>query len=115
MAVIAQTDTRAQIGAFALTPTVLGASDTLPYDGKKRQALILLNTTAGSLTATLDGADGTTVMIDGLGNPSVAAGLAIAVPAGELRMVILPTIRYYLQGPVTVAGAAGLKAVVIDL
>ena len=115
MAVIAETDSRAQIGAFALTPTVLGASDTLPYDGTKRQALMLLNTTVGALTATLDGADGTTVAIEGVGNVNVAAGLAIPVPAGELRMVILPTVRHYLRGVVTVTGAAGLKAVVINL
>jgi len=115
MAVIAESESRGQIGAFALTATVLGASDTLPYDATKRQALLLLNTTAGSLTATIDGADGTNVAIDGIGNVAVSAGLAIAVPAGELRMVVLPTVRHYLQGVVAVTGAAGLKAIVVAL
>lgn len=115
MAVIAETDSRSALGAMAVTLTVLGASDTLPYDATKRQALLLQNTGGSPLTVTIDGADGTTVPVDGVGNVTVSAGLAVAVPAGEVRLIILPTIRHYLQGVVTLTGASGLRAAVIAL
>jgi len=115
MAVIAETDSRGAVGVIALTPTVLGASDTLPYDATKRQALLLLNVTGGSLTALIDGADGTTVTVEGVGTVTVSGGLSVVVAASDLKMIILPTIRHYLQGVVTVTGASGMKAVLIDL
>jgi hypothetical protein len=115
MAVIAETDSRGAIGAIALTLTTLGASDTLPYDATKRQALLLQNTSGSSMTVTIDGADGTNVPIDGIGNVTVSAGLNVVVPAGEVRLIVLPTIRHYLQGVVTTSGASGMRAAVITL
>lgn len=115
MAVIASTSLKGVLGAQTLTVTTLGASDTLPYDANKKQALLLLNQTAGSLTATIDGDGGTTIPVDGLGSVNVAAGLQIVVAASEVRMVMLNTIRHYCQGVVTVTGASGLKAVIVEV
>lgn len=100
----------AQVGAFSVTETTLTSSDTLTFAPAQKQLLVLRNDTGGSLTATIDGDAGTTVAVDGLGSVSVASGLAIAVPAGQIRAVVLSTIRHYLAGNVAVTGGTGLKA-----
>lgn len=102
-------------GAFTATGTVLSADDTITFDAKRRQVLVLTNTTAGALTATLDGDGGTTVNATGVGSVSVAAGLAIAVPAGASKAVVLSTVSAYCQGVVHLTGGAGLTAQVINL
>lgn len=114
MAAISSIDA-SQAGAFAAAITTLSASDTITFDPTKKQLLVLTNTTGGALTATIDGADGTTVAVEGIGNVSVASGLAIAVPAGESRAVVLSTIRYYCQGVVAITGASTLKAQLFNL
>lgn len=113
MALLTTTKTRV-IGVQPLVTQTLTASDTIPIDFTKRQLLILQNTTAGALTATIDGADGNTVLKDGVGSINVAAGLAIAIPAGESRFVPLASIRDYCQGVVSITGGTGLKAVIFE-
>lgn len=102
-------------GAFTATGTVLSADDTITFDAKRRQLLVLTNTTAGTLTATLDGSTGTTVSVNGIGSVSVASGLAIEVAAGVSKAVVLSTVAYYCQGVVHLTGGAGLTAQVINL
>ena len=114
MAAIASINAR-QAGAFSAPISTLSSSDTITFDGGKLQLLVFRNTTAGSLTATIDGADGTTVAVPGIGSVSVASGLAIVVPAGESRAVVLSTIRHYCQGVVTITGAATMTAQLFDL
>lgn len=113
MAAIASTE--AGNGAFTATGTVLSADDTITVDAKRRQLLVLTNTTAGALTATIDGDAGTTVQATGVGSVSVAAGLAIAVPAGASKAVVLSTVSAYCQGVVHLTGGAGLTAQLINL
>ena len=114
MAALTQTDGRV-VGAFAVTEQTLTASDTLTFTPARKQLLVLRNDTAGSLTATIDGADGTTVSVPGVGSVSVASGLAIAVPANSVRAVVLSTISSYLQGVVAVTGGTGIKAQLVGL
>lgn len=114
MAAIASINARQQ-GAFAAAPTVLSADDTIAYDATRSQMLVLRNPTGGALTATVDGAGGTTVAVPGLGSVSVAAGYAIAVPAGATRVVKLGTISAYCEGVVHLTGGAGIEAMVFDL
>lgn len=104
-----------QNGAFAAAITTLSADDTITFDATKKQLLVLTNTTGGSLTCTIDGDAGTSVAVPGLGSVSVAGGLAIAVPAGESRAVVLSTVRHYCQGVVHLLGAATLKAQLFNL
>lgn len=104
----------AQAGAFTATISTLSADDTITFDAKKKQLLVLRNTTGGSLTATIDGSTGTTVSVPGIGSVSVSAGLAIAVPAGESRAVVLGTVKHYCQGVVHITGAATLTAQLFD-
>lgn len=104
-----------QVGAFVANQSTLSADDTITIDANKKQLLVLTNTTGGALTCTIDGDGGTSVSIPGLGSVSVAAGLAIAVPAGESRAVVLSTVRYYCQGVVHLLGAATLKAQLFNL
>lgn len=114
MATIASTNSR-QIGVFTPTTTTLTSSDVLPYDSAKAQLLVLFNPTGSTVTATIDGADGTNVTVDGLGSVSVSAGLSVAVPTNETRMVRLNSIRSYLQGVVAVTGGTGLRAQLLEL
>jgi len=114
MAALTQTN-GSVVGAFTVTEQTLTASDTLTFTPARKQLLVLRNDTAGSLTATIDGADGTTVSVPGVGSVSVASGLAIAVPANSVRAVVLSTISAYLQGVVSVTGGAGIKAQLFGL
>ena len=104
----------AGIGAFAAAETVLSASDTITFTPAAKQLLTLRNTTASPVIVTLDGADGTTVAVDGIGTVSVAAGLAITVPATNSVAVVLSTVRNYCQGVVTLSGGVGVSARVIN-
>lgn len=104
-----------QVGAFAAAITTLSADDTITFDPTKKQLLVLRNTTAGSLTVTLDGADGTTVVVPGIGSVSVAAGLPIVVGIGLSVAVVLSTVSAYCQGVVHLTGASGLTAQLFDL
>ena len=60
MAAIASINASGVVGAFDCTESTLSASDTITIAPGKCQLLVLRNATAGSLTATIDGADGTT-------------------------------------------------------
>lgn len=114
MAAIASINGRQQ-GAFAAAPTVLTADDTIAFDIKRRQLLVLRNPTGASVTATVDGAGATTAAVSGLGSVNVAGGYAIPVPAGATRSVVLGTISLYCVGAVHITGGAGLEATVYDL
>jgi len=114
MAAIASINASA-LGAFAAAITTLSADDTITYTPSKKQLLVLRNTTGGALTATIDGSTGTTVNFPGAPGVSVAAGYAIAVPAGESRAVILGTVSAYCSGVVHITGAATLTAQLFDI
>lgn len=102
-------------GSFTAALTTLTASDTITFDPRKRQLLVLRNPTGGSLTLNIDGDGGTTVTFPGLPNVSVASGFSIVVPASESRAVVLSTIAAYCQGVVTLTGASGLVVQLFDL
>lgn len=114
MAAIASIDAT-QVGAFTAAITTLSADDTITFDAKKKQLLVLRNTTGGALTATIDGSTGTTVSVPGIGSVDVSGGLAIAVPAGTSKAVLLSTVKHYCQGVVHITGAATLTAQLFDL
>lgn len=111
MAIIAQNNT-AVLGPFSITETTLTASDSLSYTAGQGQLLKLRNTTGSPVVVTIDGADGTTVAVPGAGAAtfSVAAGLAITVPANGTQAVKLDTIALYLKGAVAVTGGTGVVA-----
>lgn len=104
-----------QIGPFAAAISTLSADDTITFDNKKKQLLVLTNTSGGSLTATIDGSAGTTVDAPGVGSVDVSAGKAIVVANGLSVAVVLNTISAYCQGVVHITGASGLKAQLFDL
>lgn len=104
-----------QKGAFAAALTTLSADDTITFNSGKKQLLVLRNPTGGSITATIDGAGGTTIAVDGIGNVSVAGGLAIPVGAGLSVAVVLSTIRHYCQGVVHITGGTDLIAQLFDM
>jgi hypothetical protein len=104
-----------QIGPFASAQVTLSADDTLTFNSKRKQLLVLTNTTAGSLTATIDGSTSTTVSVPRVGSVDVSAGKAIIVGAGLSVSVALHTISAYCQGVVHITGAATLKAQLFDI
>lgn len=104
-----------QVGSFAAPITTLSADDTITFNAKKKQLLVLTNTTGGSLTATIDGNGGTTVNVPGVGSVDVTGGKAIVVGAGLSVAVMLSSISAYCQGVVHITGAATLKAQLFDI
>ena len=104
------------LGVFAAPKTILTASDTLSFVGSADQELILYNATASAVVVTLDGANGTTVVIPGTGGvtASVASGLAVTVPANDFQIVRLQNVSAYLQGAVAVTGGVGVVACIIQ-
>ena len=102
-------------GAFAAALTTLSSSDTITFDARKKQLLVVRNPTGGSLTLKIDGDGGTTVTHPGLPAVSVSGGYDIIIPAGESRAVVLSTIAAYCQGVVTLSGAATAVAQLFDL
>ncbi|WAC75366.1 hypothetical protein OU995_11970 [Roseateles sp. SL47] len=115
MAAIASIDTRSQLGAFAATPVVMTASDTITFNSTAKQLLVLRNGTAGALTPKIDGDGGTTVNVQGLGVVDVSAGYTLSLAVGETKAVILSTIAHYCKGVVTITGATGVSAQLFDL
>lgn len=96
-------------GQRALVETTLGASNVFTYVPGGGQILILRNATAGVLTPILDGADGTTIPVAGIGNVDVSAGYSVgAIAAGAARAIPLDTISAYLQGVINISGGTGL-------
>ncbi len=111
MATIAQNSVRSQSGAFLVSQTTLGASDTLSYDAGKGQLLVLNNPTGGSLTVNIDGASATTILPEGYGATlDVSTGYNITIAAGATKAVVLDKISAYLKGTIAITGAAGVVA-----
>lgn len=94
-------------GPFTAALTTLTSSDTITYNAGRKQLLVVRNPTGGTLNLNIDGADGTTVNVPGIGSVSVASGLTIAIPTLEVRAVVLSTISEYLKGVVTLTGGTG--------
>lgn len=103
-----------QAGVFSSPISTLTADDIITFKPSRKQMLLLTNTTAGALNVTIDGDGATTVAVPGLGNVSVAAGLAIPLAAGESKAVVLSTINAYCKGVVHLLGGAGIKAQLFD-
>jgi hypothetical protein len=105
----------AGIGVFAAAETAMSASDTITFSPSARQLLTLRNTTASPVVVTIDGNAGTTVAVAGVGNVSVASGLAVTVPASDSVGIVLSTIAEYCRGSVVLTGGVGVSARVINL
>lgn len=114
MAAIASINAR-PAGSFTAALTTLTASDTITFDPRFKQLLVVRNPTAGSLTLKIDGDGGTTVTKPGVGPVTVSGGYDIVIPAGESRAVVLGTISDYCQGVVTLTGAATCIAQLFNL
>jgi len=98
-------------GARAVALTTLTTSDTFVYLPAQGQILTLRNATVGALTPTIDGADGTTVPVAGIGLVNVAPGLVLAsIAAGTAVAIPLDSVSAYLQGVITVTGGLGIVA-----
>jgi hypothetical protein len=112
MAAITQTNATTDSNVpVTLSRLALSASDTLTYIPGARQMLVLYNTTASLVTATIVGSGATTISPAGYGGTiSVAAGKAIAVPANGTVLVDLDDISAYLIGSITITGGTGLTA-----
>lgn len=114
MAAIAAIDAR-QSGSFAAALTTLTSSDTLTFDTRFKQLLVIRNPTGGSLTLKIDGDGNTVVTKPGVGAVNVAGGYDIVVGAGLSVAVVLSSIRDYCAGVVTLTGAASCVVQLFNL
>ena len=111
MAVITQTSALDGGTAVTLSRTILSASDSLAYIPGAKQALVLFNTTASLVTATIIGSGATTISPAGYGGTiSVASGKPVAVPASSTVLVDLDDLSAFLVGTVSITGGVGLTA-----
>lgn len=101
-------------GQRAVVETTLTASNSFVYVPGAGQELILRNPTAGAISCVIDGADGTVVPVQGVGNVDVSGGYTVgSIPAGAVRYIPLDTIAAYLQGAVSITGS-GLVAILMS-
>lgn len=113
------TITKRSANPHSVTVTALGASDTLAYVPRKNMELLLENTTASPVTATIDGDDASaTFPVPGTGGMTVdlSVGKAVQVPGviGATVRVPLDSMTNFLQGDVVVTGGTGLTARVLS-
>jgi hypothetical protein len=100
---------------LTLVPTALEYADPLTYKHRRKQILILENTTGGSLTATIFGTEAVETYPDRLGKAiPLTAGYPITVAAGSSKAIDLESIADYFVGPTLVVGATGLTAFLIE-
>lgn len=100
--------------ATIVSVTTLSASDDFVFDSAAGQILVLDNVSGGLLNITIDGADGTTISVDGLDPVDVSGGFAIALADTEVRAIKLGGIRSYLQGSITISGGLNAKGYIIQ-
>ncbi len=112
MATLTQSSTGGP-NARTITPQTLTSSDTFTYLPGVRQRLIFMNTTAGSITATITGSTATSIFAPGGGSVNYATGLAVVVPAGAARLVDCDNIANYLVGVIAITGGTGLTALLL--
>lgn len=98
-------------GAREITPTTLSSSDTLTYRPGKGQVLTVINASGGPLTLNIDGDGQDDFIAAGYGTVDVSGGLDITIPDGDYYAVPLDTISQFLQGTVTLTGAATAVAI----
>lgn len=103
-------------GWKVMTPIVLGASDTLVYDATKDPTLVLVNNTVGALTPLIDGDEAPTALaVSGAKSVDLSAGVVSAsVPAGDAVALRLRDIFQYLKGTITITGADGMDAYLLE-
>lgn len=113
------TITKRSANPHSVTVTTLSASDTLAYEARKNMELLLENTTASPVTATIDGSAASAAFpIPGTGGMTVdlSSGKAIQVPGvvGATVRVPLDSLSNFLQGNIVVTGGVGLTARVLS-
>lgn len=114
MAAVTATSVRGD-GVKTVVTTTLGSSDTLTYRPSFNPILILTNETGGALTPKIDGADGSTVPVAGVGNIDVSAGYTFAsIANGGTVAINLSSIAAFLKGVITITGGSGIKAKLLE-
>jgi len=102
-----------------ITPTelTLTAADTIVWNARKPNAvLVLRNPTGAGISPTITGSlASASIPVKGYGNVSAAAGLALgAIPAGVTRYLPLDSRKEFLQGVISITGGAGLIATLLQ-
>lgn len=112
MATIAKTSMNGS-GDRAITETTMTSADTFVFDQGENAVLYVRNSSGGNLTINIDGADGTTVPVSGVGDVSVASGFSFTVNNNTTRAIPLNSIRAYLQGTIAVTGGTAAVASIL--
>lgn len=114
MAAISAINARAA-GSFAAAISTLTSSDTITFDTRFKQLMVVRNATGSSVTLKIDGDGGTTVTKPGVGSVTVSGGYDIVIADGASAAVVLNTISDYCQGVVTLTGASGATLQLFNL
>ena len=102
-------------GSRTVTENTLTASDTFTYLRGTGQMLLIRNNTAGSITVTIDGADGVATAFPGIPSVPIQNGIALAaMGVGVVRIVELDKVWPYLQGVIAMTGGSGATAILLN-
>ncbi len=102
-------------GSRAVTETTMTASDTFTYVPNTGQILIIRNTSGGSITPNIDGADGAATPYPGVPSVVINSGFfSSSQAAGVTRVIMLDSIFAYLQGVINVTGCSGATAILLN-
>lgn len=114
MATLTATDMTGS-GVRDITDNTLTSSDTFTYTASKNPVLILENDTGGALTVTIDGGDGTTIPVAGIGDVDVSGGYSTGSIADGTHVAIpLNSISHYLKGTIEITGGTGIIAKLLE-
>lgn len=102
-------------GARSMPMATLDASGTLSFSPGKSQILLIVNGTSGELTPRISGSDANEIEVKGVGYISLSSGYQCRpIPPGENVAIPLISISSYLKGDITITGAAGAKACILE-
>lgn len=114
MAVITPTNMRAN-DAVTVNVTTLGASDTFVYNPDKRPVLIIRNGTGGAVTPLIDGDGAAVFAVPEYGSVDPTTGKSLgSVAAGATRAIDLKVCAKFLVGTITLTGASGASAQLLE-
>lgn len=102
-------------GARSMPMATLDASGTLSFSPGKSQILLIVNGTSGELTPRISGSEANEIEVKGVGYISLSSGYQCRpIPPGENVAIPLISISSYLKGDITITGAAGAKACILE-
>lgn len=114
MATITATDMTGS-GDRAVTETTLTSDDTLTYNASRNPQLVIRNDSGSAVTPNIVGDEATTAQVEGIGEVDVSEGFDFdEIADGDVVALPLRTVAKYLAGTISLTGADGATAQLLE-